>query len=379
MKVIMMIDNLDLEQGGGVGSFVYDLCCALKEKNIDLSLVSIVKNSNEADRMKVDLENRGISVQCAGANSRKDSLVHIGRYIKVVRKIIKDIASNEETICNLHLKLAVLYGTVATKGMRNVKCVETYHSQYSHYWFQNKVLSGRISMYIGCSDSARDEMRERFSPKVDKLISIPNGVRCAYLKEAATHGESRPKHDLQIVSVGRFTDQKNFHITAKAFSKLEGDVCYRIIGQGEKESEIKATCKGSCVVEFAGTVPRNDVLAEVQQADIVAMPSLWEGLSIFMLETIALGTPLMLSDIPSFRNVFKESELGANEKWRACSWGFLVQTSNPAAYREAVEYYMAHPELKRQMKKSISDYAAEYDMDSCAEKYIDTYRKVLAD
>ena len=379
MNVIIMIDNLDLEQGGGVGSFVYDLCCTLKEKNIKLSLVSIVKNSNEADRMKVDLENRGISVQCAGANSRKDSIVHFRRYIKVAKNIIKNIAGDEETICNLHLKLAVLYGTIATKGMRNVKCVETYHSQYSHYWLQNKVLSGRISMYIGWSDSARDEMKERFSPKAGKLISIPNGVRCEYLKEAATHGESRPKHDFQIVSVGRFTDQKNFHITAAAFSKLEGDVCYRIIGQGEKESKIKAACNGSSVVEFVGNVPRNDVLAEVQQADIVAMPSLWEGLSIFMLETIALGTPLMLSDIPSFRDVLKEKELDPNEKWRACSWGFLVQTSNPDAYREAMEYYMAHPELREHMKKSISHYAAEYDMSNCGEKYMDIYRRMLAD
>ena len=373
MKVIILIDNLDLAKGGGVGSFVYDFCCALNEKDINLSIVSIVKNDDENDIMKVDLENRGISVYCAEASNRKDALVHFVKYVRKVRKIIEQVTGDDDAICNLHLKMAVLYGAVATRGMKNIKCVETYHSQYSNYWLQNKVLANRIALYIGCSDSARDEMIKRFSPKPDKIISIPNGVRCAYLREEATKGKSREKHAFQIVSVGRFTDQKNFQITAKAFSTLQGDACYRIIGQGENEEIIKAACINSSSVEFIEEMPRDGILAEVGQADIVVMPSLWEGLSIFMLEAIALGTPLMLSDIASFRGFFKETELKSNETWRCCEWGFLVQTNNSDAYREAMDYYRANPYLKDRMKEALFIIAKDCDMSTCAEKYLKAF------
>lgn len=379
MKVIIIIDNLDLTKAGGVGSFLYDLCCELNEKNIDLSIVSIVKNDNENDYMKTELENRGIKTYCAGANTRYDALIHFGRYLMKVRKTIKQVAKDDEVICHLHLKLAVLYGAIATYGMKNVKCVETYHSQYSNYWIQNKVLSKRIALYISCSDSAREEMVERFAPKPERLISIPNGVRCSSLRDDAAEGSCGEKHDFQIVSVGRFTKQKNFQITAKAFSSLSGDACYKIIGQGENEEEIKAACIGSHSVEIIGEMPRNNILAEVGQADIVVMPSLWEGLSIFMLETIALGIPLMLSDIASFRTFFGEKRLGPNELWRCCEWGFLVQTTNPDAYREAMEYYRKNPKLKEKMRTTVLEIAKKTDMSICAGEYLNAFERLFSD
>lgn len=376
MRVIIIVDNLDLTMGGGVGSFIYDLSCALKEKGTDLSLISIIRNSNEADEMKTDLESRGIPVCCAGARGRKDAFIHFPRYVKKLRKLIRSFAGEEQTVCSLHLKVGVLYGAIATIGMDNVKCAETYHSNYSHYWVEYKLLSKRMDLYIACSESARDEFAARFSPKPERLTAIPNGIRCIEIRERAARGKGKEKHGFQILSAGRFTDQKNFHATAKAFASLQGDVCYRIIGEGDGEEKIRAACAGSWVVEIEGTMARNDLLAEVRRSDIAVMPSLWEGLSIFLLEVIAVGTPLMLSDIPSFRNIFHEEALGPGEEWRCCPWGFLVRTNNVNAYREAIEYCRAKPELRGPMKAALTRYAEENDMSICARRYTEVFESI---
>lgn len=86
----------------------------------------------------------------------------------MLRKAIVQIASDEQTVCNLHLKLSVLLGGMATTGLRNVKCVETYHSQYSHYSLEYNLMRPRISLYIPCSKSAGVEMQSRFHVPKEK-------------------------------------------------------------------------------------------------------------------------------------------------------------------------------------------------------------------
>lgn len=50
-------------------------------------------------------------------------------------------------------------------------------------------------------------------------------------------------------------------------------------------------------------------LRQISNADMIVMPSLWEGLSIFQLEALALGCPMMLSDISAFRQIFMKKNL----------------------------------------------------------------------
>ncbi|MFX6517823.1 glycosyltransferase, partial [Acinetobacter baumannii] len=51
-------------------------------------------------------------------------------------------------------------------------------------------------------------------------------------------------------------------------------------------------------VVILGLVPRDDVLALMQEAICVLQPSLYEGWSTSVEEAKALGLPLVISDIP---------------------------------------------------------------------------------
>lgn len=371
VKVIQIMDNFSV--GGGVNSFVYDLCYALKEDGCDIFLIGILSIGNDNNPEVEKLRNQGIQVECLGASGKLDAIFN---YMGKLETLIREIAGNENTICNLHLKLGVLMGILATRGIKNVRCVETYHSQYSHYWLQNKILSPFISMYVPCSESAKDEFVKRFHPQKGKVFVIPNGVNRTVLRAQVT--ERKEDRTISVISVGRFTAQKNLHITAKAFSNIEnGDFEYKIYGDGILKTQIIEAANESTKVKLCGTVSRRQIINELANASMVVMPSLWEGLSIFMLEALALDCPMMISDVPSLRDVFNEKPLATNEEWRCCEWGYLVNTSNVKAYHEAMEHFLENRSMESEMKKNIEKYSQKYSMDEVAKKYKEVYRLII--
>lgn len=371
MKIIQIMDNFSV--GGGVNSFVFDLCRALKKQGGDVSLIGLLNKGYEKNPEVQQLRAEGIEVVCLGASSKKQALLHdIGK----LRTIIKDMTQNEPAVCNLHLKLSVLMGVVSTLGLHNIIRVETYHSLYSKYLVQMKALSPFISMYICCSKSAKEEFVKRFCPRPDKVIEIPNGVNCADLKKLVD--EKQDKAMITAVSVGRFTYQKNFGVTASAFSKIEnGNFLYKIFGDGELKQQIADSVRDTNKVKLCGQVPRQTIINELANCDIVVMPSLWEGLSIVMLEAMALGRPLMISDVPSLRNVLGEEPLRDGELWRQCTWGYLVETDNAMAYNAAMNHFLENQNLVEEMSKEIEKYSMLYSIEKTANSYAAVYERCL--
>lgn len=370
MKIIQIMDNFIVE--GGVNSFVYDLCYSLKEQGCHVSLIGILRLGYDSNPEVEKLRNAGIRVECIGASSKKDALLHgIGK----LRSLIKEISNGDQSICNLHLKLSVLMGVLAIQGLKNVKCVETYHSLYSKYWLQTKVLSPFIAMYIPCSESAKNEFVKRFHPKLNKVTAISNGVNCEKLRRMSVR---KNENVITAVSVGRFTNQKNLHVTAEAFSKITSkDFVYKIFGDGETRQQIVKAVGDSKKVELCGLVPRQNIIEEITNCDIVVMPSLWEGLSIFMLEAMALGRPMMISNVPSLRDVFSEKPLKTGENWRLCSWGYLVETSNVNAYNEAMNHFLRYQNLSAKMQMEMEKYSTLYSIEETAKSYMKVYMRCL--
>lgn len=359
------MDNFSV--GGGVNSFVYDLCHALQREGCEVILIGLLKKGYEGNQEVKQLKENGIRVICLGARNKKDALCN---YVGKLRKEIRSIASNESTICNLHLKLSVMMGGIATVGFKNIVCVETYHSQYSHYNLEYFLMKNRIRFYIPCSGVAGKEMKKRFKVPDNKMKVIPNGIDCCAIRKV----EAKKNEGTTILSVGRLTRQKNYPVAIEAFNEIcSENLHYDIVGEGEAEKELKAMAINKNI-RFLGAIPRENVLSLTAGADIICMPSLWEGLSIYMMEAFALGKPMMLSDIPSFREALGETEL-EYEDFRICPWGYLVKNS-PEAYRLAMKDFITS-NRKKDMQKASYKIAEKFDIDNTAKKYTEVYRAVL--
>lgn len=372
MKVIQIMDNIGA--GGGVNSFVYDLCYALKEQDCDVSIIGILNRGYDQNPEIEQLRASGIQVECVGAIDKKDAVVHCMDKLKA---LIKKISGNDFTICNLHLKLSVLMGVIATRGLRNVYCVETYHNTYHHYHLQCWMCSPFIRKYICVSETAKEEMHKRFMTPYKKLFTIPNGVLRDRIRSLAKIDEYKPKDGkVHIVSVGRLSYEKNFIIPVRAFTDLcNEDITYTLIGGGPQENEIQAVASANPYITLTGTLSREQVLQILAQADIVVMPSLWEGRSILQLETMALDKPMILSDVPGLREPFQEKALDRDELFRICSFGYLVRTNDLESYRVAIKSFIKNKKTVNYM--TIKKVSEQNDMEKVAMAYVVQYKKII--
>lgn len=372
MKIIQIMDNLNTV--GGVNSFVYDLCIALKEAGQDVTLIGIIGNSEKSKAQAMDVRKADIPVHCLCMSEKKQA---IAKGIPKLRALIKEIAGNEQTICNLHLKLSVLVGCLATNGLKNITCVETYHNTYHHYHLEFFLMQHRIKKYITVSNTAKQEMFERFHAPKNKVVAIPNGVDREKLRSMV----SRFGHDgnyLSVISVGRLSYEKNFIVPVKALASLCNEkIRYTLIGDGPQRQEIEEAAEGNPFIKFLGAVPRKTVLKELAAADIIVMPSLWEGRSILQLEAMAFDLPMILSDVPGLREPFGIDGLSSNEEYRCLTIGYIVKTEEFYSYKKAVEHFFTHPKEWKGMKQEMRRISEANDIRQTATRYLDVYKEIL--
>lgn len=374
MKIIHITDHVG---SGGVNSFVYDLCCAQIGQGMDVSFVGIMDSGINVAKSEIEnLKACGVRVVCLGAPNKKDAVL---KYTGKLRKVIQGISGEEDCVCNLHLKLSVLLGIAATIGLKNIKCIETYHNTYHHYELQYGLCYPFIKHYIAISQTCGAEMKRRFHTPDWKMSIIPNGIDREKIRELSK-GDTITSHDeIRIISVGRLSREKNFIKPIEALSEMcNENLRYCIIGNGPQYSEAITASKGNKYIEFMGWLPRKDTLHNLADADIVIMPSLWEGRSILQLEAMALDKPLILSDVPALREVFEESALYDRKLFRECSWGYLVRTNDANAYREAVIAYQLLPKSKiEEMKRIVMEKSKASDIMETALHYQKVYQIVI--
>ncbi|HRO13731.1 MAG TPA: glycosyltransferase family 4 protein, partial [Paracoccus sp. (in: a-proteobacteria)] len=125
------------------------------------------------------------------------------------------------------------------------------------------------------------------------MACIPNGVDVPALPRS-------PSVQPTILCVARFTPQKNHRVLIGAMARLartHPNARLLLAGTGPEEAAVRARVArlGLTNVEFLGN--RDDVPALMAQADAVVLPSVFEGLPLVVLESMALGAPVVATRI----------------------------------------------------------------------------------
>jgi len=97
---------------------------------------------------------------------------------------------------------------------------------------------------------------------------------------------------------------------ARAFGQ-DGDARLVFIGAGKLEETLQARTGHLALrdrVDLTGLIPRDDVFVSYAEADVFVSTSHGEGLPVAVLEAMAAGCPVILSDIPPHREVAEDAE-----------------------------------------------------------------------
>jgi glycosyltransferase involved in cell wall biosynthesis len=156
----------------------------------------------------------------------------------------------------------------------------------------------------------------------------------------------------KLLAVGRLTPQKGYRYLAAALPRIVAEhpnVEVVIAGDGPLRDGLISIAAANGMQDrliLAGV--RDDVPALMRTADLFVFPSLWEGAAGALVEALALGRPVVASNIPAHRELVSDAQsLVTARDSEALATGVLHALANlderqAAAARAVLEVRDAH-------------------------------------
>jgi glycosyltransferase involved in cell wall biosynthesis len=206
----------------------------------------------------------------------------------------------------------------------------------------------------------------------ERLTVVPDFVDCRHFNPQATGGrdDRRPP---TVAVVGRLAPGKGHCVLLEAMKTVVRrmpDARLVVCGEGEEENALRQQVESgglSGSVQFVGFVP--DVREVMSAADIVAMPSLAEGLGVAALEAMAMAKPVVSSDAGGLPESVVHGETG-----------LVTPAGDPGAVAEALLAVLSDPDLAERMGRAGRERAlARFDRPRVVERMLRVYESVLTE
>ena len=225
------------------------------------------------------------------------------------KKLKKIIIENDVAIVHSTLYWSVIVSRLACdKKTRHVFSLATVMTTgiYEHKWYSGytRLLDRLTYKKNQCLISPTREVLEDFDNSIGikgKAIVLYNFVKEDFLKNEIQHKVALPK--LKLISVGNLKDVKNYQLIIDSFKSLKNhNISIDIYGEGpDREYLQKQISEFKLPIKLMGL--HNEIYEILPAYDAFVMCSLVEGFGISAAEAMAVGLPLLLSDINTLREI----------------------------------------------------------------------------
>ncbi len=272
-----------------------------------VTLVPEKTHSRIDDFLKLDIK----VVQMSKENASK-GIIGKGIYF---RKMIVQISPN---IIHSHCPRSLIYISFLSKKIKKIYTAHIFPGiqQIALYGnFKGKIiiklcnfLMMRMDMPIACSESVSEEFLDKYGWKIE---AISNGCSLDIWK-INLEEKLKIKNSIGLeewvtyfLFIGRFSEEKKPKFLVDVFSKLNNSKIKLImLGAGPLFDGLNN--KETDYVRFEGF--KTDILPYLKASDYYVSASETEGLANTLLESMSVGLPLLLSNIPSHKGVISNSK-----------------------------------------------------------------------
>ena len=199
---------------------------------------------------------------------------------------------------------------------------------------------------------------------------IPNAVDGSFFDLTAHPTPDQPP---RLLCVGHVDQRKNQIAFIRALDSLAKKYSLQalFLGQAHKERAYDAeflnlvAARPWCAHE--GMVSREKVKSYLQQATLLALPSLEDNCPMVVLEAMAAGVPIVASHVG-----------GLPELIEASKTGIFCDPTNPASIAAAIEKVLTNPSAAAEMAQRAKQRARErFHPKTVAKRHLDVYRELL--
>jgi len=362
ITVLHLIDSLPRE---GAEMVIYDLIQQGDREEFNIVVCALTRGGGVADM----LEAIGIPVFILGRTSACD-LKSFSRFIRLIKE-------RQVDIIHTHLFSSHLWGGLAAVFFPGCVLFRTEHnmSEWKNYTHRliDKLLSLRTDLIVAVSDAVRSSLSTRCRIPLSDIRTIENGINLDRLKGGGNPVEKLkelgiPPGSILIGCSAALTPKKGHRYLLDAaeiiLAKRE-NVYFLLLGDGELREELSADIQIRGMADrvlLLGSRP--DAVEIVAMLDIFVLSSIREGLSIALLEAMALGRAVVITGVG-----------GGVDLIRKGISGFLVPPRDGPALAEAMERVLSDPELKKRLGVAAKeDVLAGYNIRDMVLEYARLYR-----
>jgi glycosyltransferase involved in cell wall biosynthesis len=156
----------------------------------------------------------------------------------------------------------------------------------------------KVDRFIALTEFSRAKLIEAGLP-ADRLV-----VKANCLPQMAELAPSPLPAAPSALFFGRLSVEKGVDVLLEAWRGV--DVPLTVIGDGPERARLEALAPAH--VRFLGHQPREEIFARIAAASLIVVPSLWyENFPMAVVETQALGRPVLASDVGALREIVPDT------------------------------------------------------------------------
>jgi glycosyltransferase involved in cell wall biosynthesis len=250
-------------------------------------------------------------------------------------------------LVNAHDIGATFYAGPAARLVGIQRVVHTDHSQVLGLTRRLSIF-GAVLRYgtaraTTVSDHLRQFLVETLHYPAARVQVIPNGMDLSVYEKPATDRRAEfgfSADDRVIGAIGRLTEQKGMIHLVRALPALREThpgARLLIVGDGSQRAELETeAARFGMGGRVTLTGNRDDIPDLLRLMDVFALPSLWEGQPLVLIEAMAAGTPIVATDVG-----------GVSEVLGSGKYGVLIPAADPVALSVALQRILDDPATSR--------------------------------
>jgi len=305
-----------------------------------------------------------------------------------IRKLLPQLREMAPGLVHIQTPFVAHYAGLELAQSLGVPCVATYHTFFEEYLYHYVPFSPRRWMKAAARRFSRTQCNA-----LDAIVVPSTAMRDALEQ----YGVTQPMHVLptgipysgfhggdggyfrerygipmerkMLLFVGRVAHEKNIALLLHMMVELrhsQPDAILVVTGEGPALSSLREQCKRLGLqdqVRFLGYLDRAQALHDCYRAaDLFVFASRTETQGLVLLESMALGTPVVAVAEMGTRDI-----LGPEK-------GCRIAPCEPAGFAAVVDAVLRDPDLRNRLALEAHDYARTWSADAMAERMARIYR-----